>query len=272
MDARDNFPRQNGKDNVDITTFLGPVLAVGLILLGMVMEGGHISSLIQVTALLIVGGGAAGCILASFPMEHSIQAMKALKICIFPPKSNHEKVIAELTELCQFARKNGIMALEGKAKAHPDPFTRKGLTLVVDGIDPAMLLSILETELETFEEHAKIPIPVFEGGGAYAPTIGIIGAVLGLIHVMSNLDDPSKLGGGIATAFVATIYGLAIANIIALPLASKYKIRVHEMVHEKNMIMQGIVALQNGENPHFLAQRLRAFVAGGGHGAKEGGH
>ena len=242
-----------------------------MILLGMIIEGGHIQSLIQATALMIVGGGAVGCILGSFPLEHSIQALKALKICFFPPKSSHEKVIAELTELCQFARKNGIMALESKAKSHPDPFTRKGLTLVVDGIDPAMLLSIMETELETFEEHAKIPIGVFEGGGAYAPTIGIIGAVLGLIHVMSNLDDPSKLGGGIATAFVATIYGLSIANIIALPLASKYKVRVHEMVHEKNMIMQGIVALQNGENPHFLSQRLRAFVAGS-HGGKEGGH
>jgi chemotaxis protein MotA len=132
-----------------------------------------------------------------------------------------------------------------------------------------MLLSIMETELETFEEHSKLPIPVIEAVGAYAPTIGIIGAVLGLIHVMSNLDDPSKLGGGIAVAFVATIYGLAIANIIALPIGSKLKMRVAQQVHEKNMIMQGIVALQNGENPHFLSQRLRAFIAGA-HGAKEG--
>ncbi|MDB5105479.1 MAG: motA [Fibrobacteres bacterium] len=249
---------------------MGPVVAIGMILLGMILEGGHVQSLIQLTAFMIVGGGTAGAILASFPLDHTVQALKALKICIIPPKSDHEKVIAELTELCQFARKNGIMALEGKAKAHPDAFTRKGLSLVVDGIDPAMLLSIMETELETFEEHAKIPIPVMEGGGAYAPTVGIIGAVLGLIHVMSNLDDPSKLGGGIATAFVATIYGLTIANVIALPLASKYKIRVAQMVHEKNMILQGLVALQNGENPHFLSQRLRAFLPGGGHGAKEG--
>jgi len=256
---------------LDITTILGPILGIGLILLGMIMEGGHVSSLIQPTALIIVGGGTLGATLASFPLEHTIQALKALKVCLTPPKSDHEKTIAELTELCQFARKNGIMALESKAKAHPDPFTRKGLTLVVDGIDPAMLLSILETELETFEEHSKIPIPVMEGVGAYAPTIGIIGAVLGLIHVMSNLDDPSKLGGGIAVAFVATIYGLAIANIIALPLASKYKKRVEAMVHEKNMVMQGIVALQNGENPHFLSQRLRAFIAHGGD-HKEGAH
>lgn len=251
---------------MDITTFLGPIVAVGMVLAGMILEGGNPMALVQLTAAMIVGGGTIGAILASFPLDHSIQALKALKICITPPKSDHEKVIAELTELCQFARKNGIMALESKAKAHPDPFTRKGLTLVVDGIDPAMLLSIMETELETFEEHAKVPIPVMEGGGAYAPTIGIIGAVLGLIHVMENLDDPSKLGGGIATAFVATIYGLTIANVIALPLASKYKIRVGQMVHEKNMILQGLVALQNGENPHFLSQRLRAFLPGGGHG------
>ena len=245
---------------MDITTFLGPAVAVGMILLGLILEGGHISSLVQPTALIIVGGGCMGATIGSFPLDHLILTLKALKVCISPPKSDHEKVIAELTDLCQFARKNGIMALETKAKAHPDPFTRKGLTLVVDGIDPAMLLSILETELETFEEHSKIPIPVIEAVGSYAPTIGIIGAVLGLIHVMSNLDDPSKLGSGIAVAFVATIYGLAIANLIALPLASKYKVRVHQMVHEKNMIMQGVVALQNGENPHFLGQRLRAFL------------
>lgn len=255
---------------MDITTILGPVVGIGLIILGMLLEGGHVQSIMQLTALIIVGGGTLGAVLASFPMDHHIQTLKSLKVCLSPPKMDHGKVIAELTELCTFARKNGIMALESKAKAHPDPFTRKGLTLVVDGIDPAMLVSIMETELETFEEHTKIPIPVMEGVGAYAPTIGIIGAVLGLIHVMSNLDDPSKLGGGIATAFVATIYGLTIANIIALPLASKYKQRVAQMVHEKNMILQGIVALQNGENPHFLAQRLNAFVAGD-HG-KEGGH
>jgi chemotaxis protein MotA len=253
---------------VDITTILGPVIAMVGILLGMVLEGGHLSSLVQPTAFLIVGGGTVGATLASFPLDHVIAALKALKLAAMPPKIDHEKVIAELTELCQFARKNGIMALESKAKAHPDPFTRKGLSLVVDGIDPAMLLSIMETEVETFEEHAKIPIPVFEGAGAYAPTIGIIGAVMGLIHVMSNLDDPSKLGGGIAVAFVATIYGLVIANVICLPIGSKLKQRVAQMTHEKNMVLQGLVALQNGENPHFLAQRLRAFVAdhkGGDH-------
>jgi chemotaxis protein MotA len=256
---------------VDITTFLGPVIAIGMVLAGMIIEGGNPMALVQLTAAMIVGGGTLGATLGSFPLEHIIQTLKAIKICIIPPKSDHEKVITELTELCQFARKNGIMALESKAKAHTDAFTRKGLTLVVDGIDPAMLLSIMETELETFEEHTKIPIPVLEAAGGYAPTIGIIGAVLGLIHVMENLDDPSKLGGGIATAFVATIYGLTLANVFALPLASKMKQRVGSMVHEKNMILQGLVALQNGENPHFLGQRLRAFLPGGGHG-KEGAH
>ncbi len=262
--------RKVQEKNVDITTILGPVLAIGMVLLGLILEGGNIHALVQPTAFIIVGGGCLGATLASFPMEHHMAALKALKVCLSPPKFDHEKVIAELSELCQFARKNGIMALEGKAKAHPDPFTRKGLTLVVDGIDPAMLLSILETELEAFEENSKLPIPVIEAIGAYAPTLGIIGAVLGLIHVMENLDDPSKLGGGIAVAFVATIYGLAIANVIALPLASKYKVRVAQMVHEKNMILQGLVALQNGENPHFLSQRLRAFLAGSAHAAGHG--
>ncbi len=256
---------------MDITTFLGPAIALLGIVGGMLLEGGHLSALIQPTAFIIVAGGTLGATLASFPLEHVIQTLKALIIVISPPKSDHEKTISELTELCQFARKNGIMALESKAKAHTDAFTRKGLTLVVDGIDPAMLLSIMETELETFEEHSKIPIPVLEAAGGYAPTIGIIGAVLGLIHVMENLDDPSKLGSGIAVAFVATIYGLTIANVIALPMASKMKMRVGQMVHEKNMVLQGLVALQNGENPHFLGQRLRAFLGDSSHGGKEGG-
>ena len=256
---------------MDITTLLGPIIALVGIVGGMVLEGGSVHALIQPTAFLIVAGGTVGATLASFPLEHTLAAFKSLKIAISPPKADYQKTIAELTELCQFARKNGIMALEAKAKAHHDPFTRKGLTLVVDGIDPAMLLSIMETELESFEEHSKIPIPVLESAGAYAPTIGIIGAVLGLIHVMENLDDPSKLGSGIAVAFVATIYGLVIANVICLPLGSKLKQRVTAMVHEKNMILQGLVALQNGENPHFLGQRLRAFLAESSHG-KEGAH
>lgn len=254
---------------MDITAVFGPLFGVGMIIVGMIMEGGHLSSILMPTAIIIVGGGAIGATVASFPLEFTTAAFKGAKLAFFPPKNDHEKMIAELVELCQFARKNGIMALESKAKAHPDPFTRKGLSMVVDGIDPAMLLSIMETEIETFEEHAKQPVVWWEGMGAFAPTIGIIGAVLGLIHVMSNLDDPSKLGGGIATAFVATIYGLAIANILALPMASKIKVRNHEAVHHKNMVLAGLVALQNGENPHFLAQRLRAFVAhhkeGGGH-------
>ncbi len=246
---------------MDITALFGPVFAIGMILLGMIMEGGHIQSLIQATALIIVGGGALGATIAGFPLETTVAALKALKTAFLPPKNDHEKIIAELVELCQFARKNGIMALEAKAKAHGDAFTRKGLSMVVDGIDPAMLLSIMETEIETYEEHIKQPVGWWEAVGGFAPTIGIIGAVLGLIHVMSNLDDPSKLGGGIATAFVATIYGLVIANVIALPLASKLKVRNHDAVHTKNLILAGLVALQNGENPHFLAQRLHAFVA-----------
>jgi chemotaxis protein MotA len=253
---------------VDLSTIIGPAFSVGMIILGMIMEGGHLQSIIQLTAAIIVLGGALGATMASFPMEQTMGALKGLKVALFPPKADHEKIITELVDLCQFARKNGIMALEAKAKAHPDPFTRKGLSMVVDGIDPTMLLSIMETEIETFEEHAKQPIAWWEAMGAFAPTIGIIGAVLGLIHVMSNLDDPSKLGGGIATAFVATIYGLTIANVISLPLGTKLKFRVHQMVHEKNLILAGLVALQNGENPHFLAQRLHAFVAN----HKEGGH
>lgn len=252
---------------MDLTSILGPIIGIGLILVGMIMEGGHVSSLVQPTALLIVGGGTLGTVVAAFPGDHLKSALKGLGLIFKPPKVDHETTIKELVELCQYARKNGIMALEPKAKAHPDPFTRKGLTLVVDGVDPAVLTGIMETELHTYEEDLKKSFPIFEAGGGFAPTIGIIGAVLGLIHVMSNLDDPTKLGAGIAVAFVATIYGLAIANIFCLPMANKLKIRAKELAHEKQMILEGLIALQNGENPHFLGQRLRAFV-GGEHAAE----
>ena len=184
----------------------------------------------------------------------------------FPPKSDHEKIIAELTELCQFARKNGIMALEAKAKAHTDPFTRKGLSLVVDGIDPAMLLSIMETEVETFEEHAKIPIPVLEGAGAYAPTIGIIGTVMGLVHVLENLAAPEELGHLIAGAFVATLWGVMSANVIFLPLGNRLK-RLGELECTRmELTIEGIAAIQAGSNPRIVAQKLRSLLVGGGGG------
>jgi chemotaxis protein MotA len=152
------------------------------------------------------------------------------------------------------------MALESKAKAHPDPFTRKGLTRVVDGIDPAMLLSIMETELETFEEHSKIPIPVMEGAGAYAPTIGIIGTVMGLVHVLGNLSSPEELGPLIASAFVATLWGVMSANVLWLPISNRLKRLSGLEAARMELTIEGVSAIQSGSNPRLVAQKLRSLL------------
>jgi chemotaxis protein MotA len=190
-----------------------------------------------------------------------IQAFKDIKKVVFVSSANSEAVIKEIINYAAKARRNGLISLEQEAQSVKDPFTKKGISLVVDGIDPQKLAETMETELETFEEHAKGSAEFFEAAGGYAPTIGIIGAVLGLIHVMSNLSDTSKLGEGIAVAFVATIYGLVTANIVCLPFATKMKIRIKDDLMRKRMIIEGLTSIQNGENPHFIEQKLRAFLA-----------
>ena len=245
---------------MDIATIIGLVLGFGAVIGGQVLEGGHVSALVQPTAFLIVAGGTLGATFVSFPMNCLLQAAKDSRKAIFPSKINHEDVIKSMIGYAAKARKNGLISLEQEANNIQDNFTKKGINMVVDGIDPQKFREAMEIELNTFEEHAKIGAEVFESAGGFAPTIGIIGAVLGLIHVMSNLADASKLGQGIAVAFVATIYGLMIANIVCIPLGTKLKHRVKEEVLLKEMIIEGLVSIQNGENPHFIEQRLRSYL------------
>ena len=172
-----------------------------------------------------------------------------------------------IVEICGYAakaRKNGIISLEQDAQNHKDRFMKKAISLSVDGVEPKEIRELMELDLGAYEEHAKMSAEFFEAAGGYAPTVGIIGAVLGLIHVMSNLSDTSKLGGGIAVAFVATIYGLITANIICLPFATKIKHRIKDEVLRKEMIIAGIVSIQNGENPRFIEERLKSYLGGEG--------
>lgn len=249
---------------MDIATIIGLIMGFGAVIGGQILEGGHISAIIQPTAAIIVLGGSFGATFVSFPISTILQAVKDVKKVLFTATLNNETVIKEIINYAAKARRNGLISLEQEAQSVKDPFTKKGITLVVDGIDPQKLADTLETELESYEEHAKGSAEFFEAAGGYAPTIGIIGAVLGLIHVMNNLADSSKLGEGIAVAFVATIYGLMTANIICLPFASKMKIRVKEEILQKKMIIEGLTSIQNGENPHFIEQKLRAFLAHSG--------
>ena len=249
---------------MDIATIIGLVLGIGAVLGGAVLEGLHFNSLIQPTAAIIVLGGTFGATFISFPMSAAIQALKDLKL-LFASPANPEDIIPVVLELANRARKNGILSLEEDSKNSKELFLRKALTLCVDGVEPKDVQDILDIDLSTYEEHAKLSVEFYEAAGGYAPTIGIIGAVLGLIHVMSNLADVSKLGSGIAVAFVATIYGLVTANILCLPFATKIKMRIKNEMLRREMLTAGIIGIQQGSNPRFIEERLKSFLAGGGH-------
>jgi chemotaxis protein MotA len=248
---------------MDIATIFGLLLGLGAVIGGAALEGLHLESLIQPTAALIVLGGTFGAAFISFPLPTAIKAVKDLKMLISsPPKI--DGMITIITELATKARKNGIISLEEDGKNSKDPFIKKAIALCVDGVEPTDIREILEIDLATYEEHAKLSAEFFEAAGGYAPTIGIIGAVLGLIHVMSNLSDTSKLGAGIAVAFVATIYGLVTANIVCLPFATKIKMRIKDEVQRREMLIAGILGIQLGSNPRFIEERLKSFLADGG--------
>lgn len=247
---------------MDLATIIGLVMGFGAIFGGAAIEGVHISALIQPTAALIVLGGTFGAAFVSFPLSAIINALKGIKTAFLPAKVDHEQVVKDIINYATKARRNGLISLEQEAQSARDPFIKKGISLVVDGIDPQKLRETLEADIMAYEDHTKHTVEFYEAAGGYAPTIGIIGAVLGLIHVMANLSDTSKLGGGIAVAFVATIYGLIVANIICLPIGNKIKIRMKEEVLRRVMILEGLIAIQNGENPHFIEQKLMAFVGG----------
>jgi chemotaxis protein MotA len=247
---------------MDLATIIGIIMGFAAVFGGAFLEGLHMGALIQPTAAMIVLGGTFGATFICFPLASIIKAFKDVKIAFLPPKVDHESVVKDIINYATKARRNGLISLEQEAQSVRDPFIKKGISLVVDGIDPQKLRETLEADIMAFEDHTKHSVEFYEAAGGFAPTIGIIGAVLGLIHVMSNLSDTSKLGGGIAVAFVATIYGLMVANIICLPIGTKLKIRMKEEVLRRVMILEGLIAIQNGENPHFIEQKLKAFVGG----------
>ncbi|MDY0389644.1 flagellar motor protein [Desulfobulbus oligotrophicus] len=252
---------------MDIATLIGLTMGLGAIIGGAVLEGLHLTALLQPTAAIIVLGGTFGAAFVSFSLDVALGAFKDLKKLLTSSPKNDDLI----TEICGYAakaRKNGIIALEQEGQTHKDRFMKKAISLSVDGVEPKDIRELLEIDLGAEEESAKMSAEFFEAAGGYAPTIGIIGAVLGLIHVMSNLEDTSKLGAGIAVAFVATIYGLVTANIICLPAATKIKNRIKDDTVRKEIIIAGVVAIQNGENPRFIEERLRSYL--GSH-AKRGG-
>lgn len=245
---------------MDIATILGIVLALGSIIGGQALEGGHLGSIMQLTAFIIVMGGTIGACCVQNPLSVVLKAVGSLKAVILNPHNDLKGTIKLILDLANVSRKQGLLALEAKLKDIKDPFFRKGVQLIVDGTDPKAVHEILEIEMEHHEEEGVLAAKVWEAAGGYAPTVGILGAVLGLIHVMENLADPSKLGGGIAVAFVATVYGVGAANLFFLPFANKIKFKLKEEAGARNMIILGLVGLAQGENPRLLQEKLESFL------------
>lgn len=246
---------------MDILTLLGIILALGAIIGGNILEGGHTDSLIQLTAFVIVMGGTTGAVMIQVQLTVFMRSLKVLSWIVIPPRNDSEAAIAKIIDWSNIARKEGLLGLETIAETEEDRFASKGLTLLVDGSEPEMIRNIMEVEMLAREHRDTQAAKVYEGMGGYSPTIGIIGAVMGLIHVMNNLADPSKLGPGIAVAFVATIYGVGLANLFFLPIANKLKSLVHNQTQFREMVIEGIVSIAEGENPRNIEAKLQGYIA-----------
>src|ERR1700688_4086493 len=245
---------------LDLATALGLVVGLGGILGGLVLEGGSVREIAAPTALLIVLGGTLGAVMVSTPFHLLRGAMKSLTGVFFEKSQSPEAMIAQIVDYSAKARKNGIVSLEKVADDAPDPFLRKALTLAVDGTDLQELRKMMELEILLEEHHAEAEAKIFEGAGGYAPTIGIIGAVLGLIQVMKDLADIEKVGHGIATAFVATIYGVAFANLFFLPASGKIKARAQQKAQMRELTLEGVVGIVEGSTPKLIRNKLEAYT------------
>jgi len=244
---------------MDILSIFGVFIALLAIIGGNLLEGGHTASLVQLTALVIVGGGTLGAVMVQTPLHVFLRAMKIAGWVFRPVRLNPEEAAEKIVSWSNIARREGLLGLEAIAEEETDPFARKGLQLLVDGSEPEIIRGILEVEIDNKEHHDIQAAKVFDGMGGYSPTIGIIGAVMGLIHVMNNLADPSRLGGGIATAFVATIYGVGFANLLFLPMANKLKSYIHNLTQFREMIVEGVISIAEGENPRNIETKLQGF-------------
>ena len=245
---------------MDISSLIGAIIGVVSILIGQALEGGNIGQLLQITAALIVFGGTIGGVVLSFSKEDLIGAIIALQDVVLDKKVDFDETIADIIRYAVKGRKEGVIALEKDAKYASDPLLMLGLQAVSDGTDPTLVRQMLETQMTLEETQVAARAKVWESAGGYSPTIGIIGAVLGLIQVMQNLSDPSKLGAGIAVAFVATVYGVGAANLFYIPFGSKIKTKFRKELLKKEMITEGILAIQAGESPALIERKLQSFI------------
>ncbi|MDO9269381.1 MAG: flagellar motor protein [Methylobacter sp.] len=247
---------------MDILSIAGICIGVGAILLGIMLDGGDINSLVNVPALIIVFGGTFGATLLQFPPATFVRSMKMFSWVLISKEMNLSAQIDKVIYWSLLARKEGLLGLENALPNEKDPFIKKGLQLLVDGNDPDAIRDILDLDMYSKESMDLQAAGLYEAMGGYAPTIGILGAVMGLIHVMQNLTNPELLGQGIATAFVATIYGVGSANLIFLPIANKLKAHVLALTQAREMLAEGIISIAEGENPRNIKLKLGGYLHG----------
>lgn len=245
---------------MDRLSLFGIALGLGALFIGQGLEGGNVGSLLQFPAFLIVVGGTLGAVMLQNPAPTFMRGLRMVRWVWRPPVVEYRQVIEQIVAWSQLARREGLLALEGPATAQRDPFIRKGLQLLVDGAEPDRLREILAVDVGANEDNLRQAARIWESAGGYAPTIGILGAVLGLIQVMENLSDPSRLGAGIATAFVATIYGVGLANLVFLPVGNKLKLHIARRVTYQEIIVDGLICIANGDNPRLIENRLKGYL------------
>lgn len=246
---------------MDIATLVGIIVGLAALVGGFTLEGGQLGGLLQVTAALIVFGGTFAAVLISFPVAKLRTVPKALALAFMSKSPAQDDVIEDIVDMSSTSRREGVLALEKKAAEHRDPFLREGIQLVVDGTDRSMVWQIMELEIDAVSKKYDGYAKIFESAGGYAPTMGIIGTVMGLIHVLGSLSEPTALGPSIALAFTATLYGVASANLIFLPIASKIKARGDDEIDRMEMMLEGILSIQNGDHPLLVRRKLESYTA-----------
>lgn len=245
---------------MDILSLVGLVLAFVAIIVGAILKGAGVHALLSSAAFMIVVVGTLAAIFLQTPLQVMKHAMRIVPWVFRPPSVERSELIKKMVEWSNTARKQGLLGLESIIEKERDDFVRKGLQLVVDGSEPEVIRSILEVDMHVREQADTRAAKVFEGMGIYSPTLGIIGAVLGLMAVMQNLADPSKLGHGIAAAFVATIYGIGLANLFFLPMANKLKVAIQGLSEAREMVIEGMISIAQGENPRSIESKLQGYL------------
>lgn len=246
---------------MELSTPVGLILGFGAMIGGFVIEGGSPASLLNVSAAIIVIGGTFAAALVSFPLKNVLTLPKLIMQSFFAPPGDPQEIVQAFVDLADKARREGLLAMEEDSKNIEDPFMRKGIMLVVDGVDPEVVRDILETDAALVAERHAVGQAIFAAMGGYAPTMGIIGTVMGLVNVLSNLAEPEELGHSIAVAFIATLYGVVTANILWLPMGTKLKQKSEKELHMRHLMIEGVLAVQAGENPRIVREKLDAFLA-----------